>query len=79
MIAEILLTTTISLISYAFYKRATQNHDFFTKRGIKQMTPTFLLGNSGSLLIRKYSASENSVNVYNAYPNEMYQFNIKTI
>lgn len=70
MIAEILLTIGISLISYAFYKWGTQHHDYFTKRDIKQMTPTFLVGNSGGFLTRKHTAPEYAMKIYNAFSNE---------
>lgn len=70
MIAEVLLTTGIGLILYAFYKYATQNNDFFTKRGLKQMKPTFIFGNSGSFITQKYTAPEYSQHLYEAFPNE---------
>lgn len=77
MIAEILLTTGLGLILYAFYKWATQNNDFFIKRGIKQMTPTFLFGNSGAFFSGKCDATEFAMNIYNACPNEKYILNTR--
>lgn len=70
VLAELLLATGVGLIAYAFYKWATQNHDFFTKRGIKQMKPLFLIGNSAPLFTRKLDALELAKKIYNTFPNE---------
>lgn len=70
MIAEVLLATGVALILYAFYKWGTQNNDFFTKRGFKQIDPTFLLGNSAPFITRTCTAPEFSMSIYNAFPEE---------
>lgn len=70
MIAGILLATGFGLIAYAFYNYVTQNNDFFSKRGLKQLTPTFLLGNSSAFFNGKMTAIELALSLYNAFPNE---------
>lgn len=70
MIEGVLLATGVVLIGYAFYKWATQNNDYFTKRGIKHLTPTLLLGNSAAFVTRKYTAPEFALSIYNAFPKE---------
>lgn len=74
MIAELLLASGIGLIAYAFYKWATQNNDYFTKRGLKQMTPSLLLGNSAPFINRKMDATQYAMSLYGAFPNERYLF-----
>lgn len=70
MIDAILWATGIGLILITIYKWATKNNDFFTKRGIKQMKPTFLLGNNGTFVTGKMNATEFAMSLYNAFPNE---------
>lgn len=70
MLSQILLTTGIALIIYAFYKFVTKNEDFFSKKGIKQMRPSFLFGNSGTFIKKNFSATEFSQYLYYAFPNE---------
>lgn len=70
MLTEWLLLFAIALITYAFYCWATQDKDFFTKRGIEQMQPVFLLGNSAPFITRKLNAAEYATRLYNAFPNE---------
>lgn len=73
MIDIILLATGIGLSLYAFYKWATKNNDFFTRRGIQQMKPTFLVGNNGAFITQKMDATEYSLSLYEAFPNERYE------
>lgn len=70
MLAEILLASGVALILYAIFKLATQDRDYFTKRGIKQMKPYLLFGNSGGFISKKYTAPEFAAMMYNAFPNE---------
>ncbi|XP_055306358.1 uncharacterized protein LOC129570685 [Sitodiplosis mosellana] len=70
MIGEILLFAAISLISYAFYKWATINNDFFERRNIKYLKPRFLVGNTGGLFFNKYTAAAFSQKLYQAFPDE---------
>lgn len=70
MLSAILLATGVALCVYAFVKYMTLNNDFFTKRGIKQLRPTFLVGNLGSFFTRECSAAEFAQYVYTAFPTE---------
>ncbi|XP_031624496.1 probable cytochrome P450 9f2 [Contarinia nasturtii] len=70
MLGEILLIATVGLISYAFYKWATINNDFFERRNIKCMKPRFIVGNTGGLFTNKYTVTEFAQKLYNAFPNE---------
>lgn len=70
MLGEFLLALAASLIAYAFYKWMTINHDFFEKRNIKHLKPKFLVGNSGGILLNKYTAPEFSLKLYQSFPDE---------
>lgn len=70
MIDVILIFAAISLISYAFYKWATINNDFFERRNIKYMKPSFLVGNTGALFFGQDTATAFAQKIYNAFPNE---------
>lgn len=68
--AELLLFAAISLIVYAFYKWATLNNDFFERRSVKYMKPSFFVGNTGGKFLCKYTATHFSKILYNAFPDE---------
>lgn len=70
MFAEFLLLTAIVLLTYAFYKWATVDNDYFAQRNIKFLKPKFLVGNTGGLFLNRFTAIEFSKNLYNAFPNE---------
>lgn len=70
MIAEVLLSIVVGLFSYAFYKWATLNNDYFEKRNIKFMKPKFLVGSFGGLFMNKYTATELAELFYEPFPNE---------
>lgn len=70
MLAELLLSTAITLLAYAFYKWAVINNDYFEKRNVKFMKPKFLVGNTGGLFMNRYTATEYAMMIYNAFPNE---------
>lgn len=58
------------LFIVAFYKYATRNHDYWTKRNVKHDPPLPLFGNHlrNQLLIK--SVAEIATEFYNKYPNE---------
>lgn len=66
MLAEFLAIIAISLLSFAFYKWATLNNDYFKKRNIEYMKPRFLFGNTGGQFIKKYTVAE--------FMQKLYQF-----
>lgn len=70
MLGEVLLFVALSLIAFAFYKWATLNNDYFEKRNVKCTKPSFLFGNSGSLFLNKYTATEFAQKLYQAFPEE---------
>lgn len=68
MLAGFLVFVAISLISFLFYKWATQNNDYFERRNVKYLKPTFLIGNIGGMFIR--TATEFAQTMYQAFPDE---------
>lgn len=72
MLDGLLLLIAIALISFAFYKWARANEDFFEKRNIKCSKPTFLFGNVGGVFLGKYDAAEYSDKMYSEFPTESY-------
>lgn len=70
MIDESLVFVAISLFAYVFYKWATSKNNYFQKRNLKFMKPTFLVGNTGGMFSRKFTATEFSEYIYKAFPNE---------
>lgn len=69
MFAGLLYFTGVSLIAYSFYKWATQYHQYFAKRGIPHMKPSFLIGNTGVFFMKLYSAPEYVKHLYQQFPN----------
>lgn len=71
MIAELLLFGVTLLLSYAFYKWATLNNDYFERRKIKYSKPSFLIGTTGSAFFgNRDTAAEFAQKLYDAFPNE---------
>lgn len=70
MFGEILVIAAISLFSYAFYKWATINNEFFERRNIKYMKPSFFVGNTGGLFCNQYTVVDFARKVYQEFPNE---------
>lgn len=68
MFAELLLSVAITLIAYAFYKFGAINNEYFPRRGIKSLKPTFFIGNS--LIFRKLTAVELANQIYTEFPSE---------
>lgn len=70
MVDDLLYFVGISLIIYSFYKWATQNNDYFKRRGLPHMKPKFLIGNTGGLFMRQYAAYDFVRELYNKFPKE---------
>lgn len=70
MLGAILLITAVLVISFAFYKWAIQNNDFFKLRNIKYMKPLFFIGNTGGVYSNKYTAADFAQKTYRMFPNE---------
>lgn len=67
MLGMLLLFAAIFLLSFAFYKWATLNNDFFKRRNMKYLKPTFLIGSTGALITNKYTAVEFTQKLYDAF------------
>lgn len=69
MFATLTLWTAVLALLYAFYKWATINNDFFEKRGVSYLKPTFLVGNNGGFLfLMRYTMAEFINMFYTANP-----------
>lgn len=67
------------ILFYAFYKWATVNKDYFTKRRMKQLQPLFLVGNTFGFFAKRYVPTEFFDSIYYRFPNEKYApFSITT-
>lgn len=67
---ELLLLVAFSVFSYAFYKWATLNDDYFEKRNIKHLKPKFLIGNTGEQYVKKATFYSFTEKLYNEFSNE---------
>lgn len=56
----------VVLISFIFYKWARVNDDFFVKRNVEHLKPTFLLGNNEG----KITATNFANKIYRTFPNK---------
>lgn len=70
MIGELVSCAAILLLSYAFYKWATLHNDYFERRNVKYMKPSFLIGSTGRAFSNKYDAMEYSDYLYKAFPDQ---------
>lgn len=71
MIGEIIFWSGVLLLVYAFYKWATINNDYFEKRGVSYLKPSFLVGNNGGFLfLMKYTMPEFINMFYTANPGK---------
>ena len=62
------------VLIYAFYKWATVNKDYFSKRRIKQLEPTFLVGNTFGLFANRYDPTEFFDSIYYRFSKEKYVY-----
>lgn len=65
-----LLLIIVTVVLLLFYKYLAKNHDFFKKAGVKSMQPFLLLGNTGSLLLKRLSIGSGILWLYNSFSNE---------
>lgn len=70
MLGELLLVIALVSLAYSFYKWATLNNEYFEKRNLKYIKPTFLVGNTAALFTNKYTAVEFASKLYDVFPNE---------
>lgn len=68
---DIIVTVSVAaVLLYVFYKWATLNNDFFSKRKIKHLKPNFLVGNTGGFFMRRYRPDDFFAYLYNYHPFE---------
>lgn len=73
MLSELLFYTILSgTLFYAFYKWATVNKEYFSKRNIKHFHPKFLIGNTIGLFLKQYTPDKFIDLLYYRYPKEKY-------
>lgn len=58
----------VGLLGYAFYKWVTCNDDYFAKRNLPFLKPTFLLGTNGVVMLKLQRMDEWARRLYNAHP-----------
>lgn len=69
MIATLLLYGPIAAATlYVLYKWITLNNDYFAKRKIPHLEPTFLLGNLVGLFANRYDPMDFLISVYKKFP-----------
>lgn len=66
----LLIVAAVSLILYAFYKWVTINNDYFVRRNIKCMKPTFFIGNMIDMYFNICTGAEFANKLYQTFPNE---------
>lgn len=69
MLGELLLTTGIVLIAYAFYKLSTNNAKYFEERNLKYRGVLTLLKNQMSLSFGKTDILSMVKGIYDAVPD----------
>lgn len=69
MLGELLLTTGIVLIAYAFYKLSTNSAKYFEERNLKYKGVVTLLKNQLSLVMGKVDIFAMIQNLYDAFPD----------
>lgn len=52
------------------YKWLTKNNDYFIKRGIPALKPTFMFGNSGEFYTKQIGLIDLVKKLYNDFPEE---------
>lgn len=70
MLSALLLAVGIGLILFVFYKRATLGNDYFAKRNLVFLQPTFPFGNSAKFFLSQCSSIEWAQMLYNSFPHK---------
>lgn len=60
-------TTATAL--YVLYKWATLNNEYFVKREIPYLRPTFLVGNFVGLYMNRHNPMDFLISIYNKFPD----------
>lgn len=67
MLQAAVLVAGLGLIGLAFYKWVTLNNDYFAKRSVPFIKPTFLLGATGGMIMRLHRMDTWCKWMYNEY------------
>lgn len=65
-----LILIVVAAIGFLIYKKGTKNGDYFSKRNVPHMNPTFFFGSTGGLFMKKHRPSEFYQFLYNSFPND---------
>jgi cytochrome P450 family 9 len=61
----VVLTTGLIVCLYIAYRYITRNNDYFSRRNVPYIKPTFLFGNIGPVFMRKISMLDHANKLYN--------------
>lgn len=70
MLDTLLLPVSLALLCYAIYKWVKKNDDYFIKRNILHLRPSFLFGNTGKFFLKLVRPTEFFQYMYYSFPNE---------
>lgn len=64
------LTVGMAFVVFFLYKWATQNDEYFVKRGVVSVKPALIFGNSADFFTKKIDLIEFVKKLYDDFPNE---------
>lgn len=64
------ITAFMAVVIFLVYKWATQNDDYFEKKGVPALKPTLFFGNSVDFFTKKVDLIEFVRKLYDDFPNE---------
>lgn len=70
MFNTFLLPVSLLLLCYVIYKWVKQNDDYFLKRNIIHLRPSFLFGNTGPFFLKQVRPTDFYQYLYNSFPTE---------
>lgn len=65
-----LVLVILVVIGFLIYKKGTKNGDYFSKRNVPHMNPTFFFGSTGGLYMKQYRPAEFYQHLYNSFPKD---------
>lgn len=68
-----LILSIICMLIYRVYRWATQNHNYFEKKGIAALKPIPFVGNTIAFYLKKVELIDFAQKLYNDFPNEKYE------
>lgn len=70
MFDSVLVVSAFVLVFYSLYKLATQDSDYFVKRGVAFIKPQFVFGSSKDFFFKKITLGEWAQRLYTSLPTE---------